>query len=228
MPMPSPSIPDTDLDRHGVGAGWRSGVKPTRRATAQGRQPSTTRTIVEWTLVLGGALIVAVLIRNYLFTTFWIPSPSMQPSLIGDPKPSGRHDRIVINRLSYKIHSVHRGDIVVFSTPKSEAAVTDSGKKIKDLVKRVIGLPGETVTLRDHDVYIDGKRLAEPYLPPGTQTVPICTLQSTFKIPPKSVLVLGDNRGDSSDGRCFGPIPERTILGRAFIRIWPITKITWL
>jgi len=189
---------------------------------------SPIRSLVEWVLVLGGALIVALLIRNFLFTTFWIPSPSMQPTLVGDVNAGGRHDRVVVNRLSYKLHAVRRGDIVVFTTPPSETPVTENGRPIKDLIKRVIGLPGETLTLKANHVYIDGRLLTEPYLAPGTDTVPICDKQTSFTIPKDSVLVLGDNRTNSEDGRCFGPIKKKTILGRAFIRIWPLSHITWL
>ncbi len=188
---------------------------------------------MEWVLILGGALLVAVLVRNYVLTTYWIPSPSMEPTLIGSPN-GGRHDRVIVNRLSYDFHAVHRGDIVVFSVPKTMGAVFENGKQIKVLIKRVIGLPGEDLEIRDHGVYIDGHRLAEPYLPPSIDRPSRCRwrsaphTQTSFRIPKGDVLVLGDNRGDSEDGRCFGPIPESSIVGRAFIRIWPLGDITWL
>jgi signal peptidase I len=187
--------------------------------------PSTVRNIVEWILVLGGALIIALLIRTFLFTTFWIPSASMEPTLIGQPD---RHDRIIVNRLSYKLHDVHRGDIIVFEKPPGETATTEDGRPIKDLIKRVIGLPGETVTLRGGHVFVDGRQLEESYLPDGTQTVPICGQRTEFKVPKDHVLVFGDNRTNSTDGRCFGPIDEDTIVGRAFFRFWPLTEIDWL
>ena len=103
--------------------------------------------------MLGGALVIALVIRTFLFTTFWIPSASMEPTLIGR---ADRHDRIIVNRLSYKLHDVHRGDIIVFEKPPGESATTEDGRPIKDLIKRVIGLPGETVTLRGGQVFVDG------------------------------------------------------------------------
>jgi signal peptidase I len=192
----------------------------------RGKAPSSTlRNIVEWVLVLGGALLIAIVIRTFLFTTFWIPSASMEPTLVGR---SDRHDRIIVNRLSYKLHDVHRGDIIVFEKPPGETATTEDGRPVKDLIKRVIGLPGETVTLRGGEVFVDGHELGESYLPDGTQTNPICGTQTEFNVPEDHVLVFGDNRGNSTDGRCFGPIDEDTIIGRAFFRFWPLTELDWL
>ena len=202
-------------------------------AAKAGQHRSSTRSIAEWILVIGGALIVALLIRNFVFTTFWIPSESMEPTLIGDASGSGRHDRVIVNRLSYKLHDVRRGDIVVFSTPPNEAPRTADGREIKDLIKRVIGLPGETITISGGRVHVNGKVLPEPYLPKETRTygIPraICPdTHTSFVISKGSVLVLGDNRAHSEDGRCFGTIRQSTIVGRAFVRIWPLNKMTWL
>src|SRR5204863_9102369 len=108
-------------------------------------------------LVLG-ALVIAVLITTSLFQAFYIPSASMEPTL-------QVHDRVLVNKLSYHLHSVHRGDIVVFKAPPEERTA-----KIKDLVKRVIGLPGDTLEARDGQVYINDRRLKEPYLPKGMRT----------------------------------------------------------
>jgi signal peptidase I len=198
---------------------------PPADAPPEKKHTSTLRNIVEWILVLGGALLIALLIRTFLFTTFWIPSASMEPTLVGQPN---RHDRIIVNRLSYKLHDVHRGDIIVFEKPPGETATTEDGRPVKDLIKRVIGLPGETVTLRRGHVFIDGKRLEESYLPKGTVTQPICGSVTEFKVPKDEVFVLGDNRGNSTDGRCFGPIDEDTIVGRAFFRFWPLSQLDWL
>jgi signal peptidase I len=133
-----------------------------------------------------------------------------------------------VNRLSYKLHDVHRGDIIVFEKPPGENATTEDGRPIKDLIKRVIGLPGETVTLRGGNVFVDGRQLDESYLPDGTETNPICGTRTEFKVPEGHVLVFGDNRTNSTDGRCFGPIDEDTIVGRAFFRFWPLNELDWL
>ena len=103
------------------------------------------------------ALVIALLIKTFLFQAFYIPSESMTPTL-------KIHDRVLVNKLSYKLHPVHRGDIVVFKAPPH----ADPG--IDDLVKRVVGLPGETVAGHGGHVYINGKQLPEKYLPDGVTT----------------------------------------------------------
>jgi signal peptidase I len=156
------------------------------------------------------ALVVAVVVRTFVFQTFYIPSGSMEPTLdIGD--------RILVDKLSYDFHPVHTGDIVVFKRPPHADVGPPS---IKDLVKRVIGLPGQTIWSHGGQVYIDGKILPEPWLPPGTVTRGI----RPQKIPPDHYFVMGDNRGDSLDSRYFGPIPGSLIVGRVVARIWPLSR----
>jgi signal peptidase I len=155
------------------------------------------------------ALGVAVAVRTWVLQTFYIPSGSMEPTLdIGD--------RILVDKLSYHLHAVHRGDIVVFRRPPG--VVGEGG--IKDLVKRVIGLPGETIASADGHVLIDGHVLSEPWLPPGTVTTGI----RPQRIPPGEYFVMGDNRTDSLDSRVFGPIPRSSIIGRAILRFWPLRR----
>jgi signal peptidase I len=165
--------------------------------------------------VLVVAIGVAVAIRTFVVQTFYIPSASMQPTLmIGD--------RILVDKLSYHLHDVHRGDIVVFGKPPN-----DISPGIKDLIKRVVGLPGETISTRTGEVYINGSELAEPWLPKGQVPVPggpSCVLQTTT-IPSGEYYVMGDNRGNSEDSRCFGPISGKLIVGRAFVRVWPLSRL---
>jgi signal peptidase I len=124
-------------------------------------------------------------------------------------------DRVLVNKLSYDAHDVNRGDVVVFHRPPNLVAAEGDPE---DLIKRVIGLPGETVTSRDGVVYIDDRRLTEPYLPEGTTTF---NLDAPITVPDGHVLVMGDNRGNSTDGRSFGPIPIDSVIGRAFVIMWP-------
>jgi signal peptidase I len=166
------------------------------------------RSTLEWVAVIAAALIIALVLRATVVQTFYIPSPSMEPTLLKD-------DRILVNKLSYKMHPVHRGDIVVFTTPPNV------DKSYKDLVKRVVGLPGETVQGKDGKVYINGQPLAEPYLPATTQTTDF----GPEVVPPNSYWVMGDNRTQSVDSRVFHAIKKSTIVGRAFIRIWPLNRI---
>lgn len=182
------------------------------------------RSAVEWVAVIAGAVVVALVVRTFLFTTFWIPSGSMEPTLMGQ----GRRDRVIVNRLSYKLHDVNRGDIIVFKVPAGEATLTIDDQKVEDLIKRVVGLPGETVSLRDGDVYIDGEKLDEPYLEEGVQTEDICGQGTEWVVPEDAVFVMGDNRPMSQDARCWAShsVPDSDIVGRAFIRIWPLTEVT--
>src|SRR5664279_6403302 len=115
------------------------------------------RWVIEWAVILMAVLLCTVLLRTYVIQSFYIPSPSMVPTLeVGD--------RIMVNKLSYDFHGVHRGDIVVFKRPPLEA------QNYADLVKRVVGLPGETISTVNGNVYINGKPLSVPWLPTGPQS----------------------------------------------------------
>jgi signal peptidase I len=180
---------------------------------AVGEASRTVRQVVEWAAVIVGALVIALLVKTFLLQAFYIPSSSMEPTLkIGD--------RVLVNKLSYHMHDIHQGDIVVFERPPgvSETAA------IKDLIKRVIALPGQTVEARSGTVYVNGKALAETYLPSGTTT----TNLPRQKVPAHHIWVMGDNRGNSRDSRFFGAIDEDLVVGRAFVRVWPIGHFGFL
>jgi signal peptidase I len=181
-------------------------VTPTGR-TKPNRSPQ--RNLVEWIAVVGGAFVIAVLVRALLLQAFYIPSPSMVPTL-------HVNDRVLVNKLSYDFHDVRRGDIIVFKSPQVVAE--------KDLIKRVIGLPGDTVETRDGEIVVNDEILKEPYLPRDVGTGPM----EKVTVPPGHYWVMGDNRGNSSDSRVFGPIPKSSIIGRAFIKVWPITAFGFL
>jgi signal peptidase I len=170
------------------------------------------RNLLEWVLIIGGAFLVAFVVKTFLIQAFFIPSGSMLPTLHED-------DRVLVNKLSYDLHDVNRGDLVVFERPEGEAA-----GQIKDLIKRVVGLPGERIEQRDGDVYIDGQLLEEPYLDDGTET----TNLQPQTVPEDHVFVMGDNRDDSMDSRVFSAIDQDLIVGRAFVRVWPIPDLSLL
>ncbi|MFZ4517601.1 MAG: signal peptidase I [Microthrixaceae bacterium] len=175
------------------------------------RSSSGTRNVVEWIVVVVGAVVVALLVKTFLVQAFRIPSESMDPTLqVGD--------RVLVNKLSYRLHDVNRGDVVVFTRP---ANLPEGPDQPDDLIKRVIGLPGDTVQAKDGKVYVNGRPLDEPYLPDGTTTQ---NLENPVKVPEGEVLVLGDNRSNSADGRVFGTISEDTIIGRAFVIVWPLSR----
>jgi signal peptidase I len=180
-----------------------------------------------WAWELGSvvvvAVVIAVLLRTFVIATYSIPSGSMEPTLqIGD--------RIVVDKLSYDLHGVDRGNIIVFSTPPNEDC---AGPPVADLVKRVVGLPGETISLSGGNVFINGKLLDQSWLPsseqgktyPGPSEAPYA-LHNSFRIPEGDVYVMGDNRMLSCDSRYWGPIKESTIVGKVDVRIWPLSHLT--
>ena len=196
--------------------------EPTDAADPKSGRPRkrTGRWLVETVAIILVALLVAVLLRTFVVQTYYIPSGSMEPTLqIGD--------RIVVDKLSYHLHGIGRGDIVVFARPPNEEC---GGAPVKDLVKRVIGLPGDTVSSVNGRVDINGRPLAEPWLPPGTATYPVNSdeaydLTHPYKVPAGYYYVMGDNRTESCDSRYWGPIPRSLIVGKVVMRIWPLSRI---
>jgi signal peptidase I len=185
------------------------------------KETPPTRWILELVGVLVAAVVVAVLLRTFIVATYSIPSGSMEPTLqIGD--------RIVVDKLAFHLHGVSTGDIIVFGTPHTEDC---AGPPVANLVKRVIGLPGQTVSLSRGHVLINGKLLAQPWLPPAvrTETYPgpsfqPYSLRHPFVVPQGDVYVMGDNRPESCDSRYWGPVPESTIVGKVDVRIWPLSR----
>jgi signal peptidase I len=187
-------------------------VLPGPAVSSKRRRSNGARQAIEWAVLVVGALVIALLIKTFLFQAFYIPSASMDPTL-------KVHDRVLVNKLSYHLHSVHRGDIIVFKAPPQERTA-----QIKDLVKRVVGLPGETIQSRDGQIYINDRLLKEPYLPKGTRSDDL----PRMVIPAGHYFMMGDNRGASSDSRVFGPITRSAIIGRAFVKMWPLSRLGFL
>jgi signal peptidase I len=190
------------------------------RGGGAGAPPLKSHWLREILVVVLVALAVALLLRVFVVQTFFIPSGSMEPTLqIGD--------RILVNKLSYHLHGVDRGDIVVFSRPPLENC---GGAQVNDLVKRVIGLPGESISLSHGHVLINGKVLHETWLPTSVQgvTVPGPTgtpysLTRPYLIPANHYFMMGDNRTESCDSRYWGPIAKSLIVGKVDVRVWPVT-----
>ena len=178
----------------------------------------------ETAVIAAIAIVVAVLLRVFVLQSYFIPSASMYPTLhVGD--------RIVVDKLSYSLHGVRRGDIVVFARPTDEDC---GGPRVADLVKRVIGLPGETISLSANGhVFVDNKELPEKWLPvsdqgvthPGPPGRPYDLLHA-YKIPANDYFVMGDNRQNSCDSRWWGPIRGSLIVGKVELRVWPLTRVT--
>lgn len=169
---------------------------------------SATRNALEWAVVLVGAVLVALVLRASLFQAFYIPSESMETTLLID-------DRVLVNKISYRLHDINRGDIVVFARPDDQAG------EIRDLIKRVVALPGESIEARDNSLFINGQRLEEPYLDPNVITVDF----GPEVVPEGQVFVMGDNRTESYDSRVFGAIDQDRVVGRAFVLFWPLNRL---
>ncbi len=212
-------------------------------ASTTGYRSSDLRTILEWLAVIVSALVVALIIKAFVLQAFWIPSESMETTV-------NRGDRILVNKLSYRLHDVRRGDLVVFEKLPGTPGDT------KDLIKRAIALPGETLEVRaDGRIWIwgpgetpdDALLLDEPYLDPQNSLFAVPSSSDALSTdiwdencvnqprnPGRCTLgddqyfMMGDNRNQSSDSRFFGPVPDENIIGRAFFRIWPLGDISTL
>jgi len=177
----------------------------------------------EWVTVLVVALVIAITVRSLILQQFYISGPSMEATMFQD-------NRVLVNKLSYRLHDIHRGDVVVFDR------VTVDGQVVQhdDLIKRVIALGGEKISITNCKVFIDGKLLPEPYLNDYdlAQTVveDRCRvpMMDEMIIPDDQLFVMGDNRPQSFDSRMFGPIEQNLVVGRAFVIIWPLSAAKFL
>ena len=162
---------------------------------------------------IGTLLVVGLasfLLRTFVIQTFWIPSASMVPTL-------SVYDRILVQKAFFSWHDVREGDIVVFTHPPRDDCPGPDG----DLVKRVVARPGQTIYSAGDRIYVDGRPLAEPYLPaPGPLGLPIASRQHPYRVPPGEFYLLGDNRSDSCDSRYWGPIQGSAIVGKAVLIFW--------
>jgi len=177
------------------------------------RRRSWRRTVAEYALIIAGAVVIALLVQAFAVKPFRIPTPSM-----ADTVHAG--DRVLVDRISYHFTDVKRGDVIVFT-----------GHGPIPLLKRVVGVPGDTVSLRDGRLYVNGRpapqgfvRRAggafEPTLP-GPDTQAPWSLAKPFVVPAGQYFVMGDNRTDSDDSRYWGTVLRTQILGKAFAVYWP-------
>ncbi len=221
--MSIPDEPDSgeSPDSEGSGSSGRdphesAGPDPDGSLTPRGRQPRIrramsrrTRAVLSWSWVLMAAVVLALLMRTFLVAAFFIPSESMEPELqIGD--------RLLVSKLSYRIGDPSPGDVVVFRTPDVMRE-----PETAELVKRVVAVGGQTVAATDGRLIIDGTPLDENYLPTDAYTRDF----GPVLVPDDYVFVMGDNRFASQDSRYFGPIHSDEIIGRAFARFWPPTRL---
>lgn len=181
------------------------------------------KAVREWVTVVGVALIIALLVRGFALQQFYISGPSMESTMF-------QNNRVLVNKISYRLHDIHRGDVVVFDR------VTTDGVAVQhdDLIKRVIGLAGDTISISKCVVSVNGKAIDEPYL--NDYDLAQTNLDDRCRIPEMAVttvesghlFVMGDNRPQSFDSRMFGTIDKKLVVGRAFVIIWPIGSFHWL
>jgi signal peptidase I len=169
------------------------------------------RGLLEMATMVLVALLVVGLVRTFAFQAFWIPSSSMVPTL-------GVNDRVLVQKAFFTWHDVHEGDIVVFTHPPLDQC---GGPQEGDLVKRVIALPGQTIYSSGNSIYVNGRLLAEPYLPHDDPLgPPIASSQHPYRVPPGEFYLLGDNRAISCDSRYWGPIKGSSIVGKVVLVWW--------
>jgi signal peptidase I len=178
--------------------------------TAPQRRRRWKRALAEMTITILVAVLLAGLVRTFAFQPFWIPSPSMAPTL-------SVYDRVLVQKAFFTWRDVHEGQIVVFSHPRLDHCGPQEG----DLVKRVIALPGQTIYSSGNSIYVNGRLLAEPYLPHSDPLgPPIASSQHPYRVPPGEFYMLGDNRSDSCDSRYWGPIKGSSMIGKVVLVWW--------
>jgi signal peptidase I len=223
-------------------------AEPPRRVDTPGRvdtppyhkedekRPGLLAVVRETVVLVALAVVLAVVFKTFLVAAFHIPSGSMEPTL-------GISDRVLVEKVSYRFGDVRNGDVVVFvhdeggfdpAGPSNPVARFFSGlgqaiglvpPSDRDFIKRVVGLPGDTIACKRGKLYRNGRLVNEPYLAPGT-TTDGCSTPTV--VGAGQLFVMGDNRGNSQDSRTFGVIDRSDVAGRAFVRIWPLNHVGWL
>jgi signal peptidase I len=202
-------------------------------SVARGKKESSRGSLVELVTIVAVALGLALGIQALLVKPFRIPSESMVPTLdIGQ--------RVLVDRVTYRYGEPERGDIVVFKPPagadnntcgtsgydeqRQACPAPTERRSDTNFIKRIVGLPGERLSVRGGRVYIDGRRQKEPWIRPDA-TCDICDLPQDITIPRDMYFMMGDNRGESADSREWGPVPKKWMIGQAFMTYWPPGKI---
>ena len=186
--------------------------------------PRGWRVAIDWLVTIVGAIAIVLAVKAWVVNPYRIPSSSMEPTLHcaqpNDGCEAGLSDRVLANRFIYHVRKPKRGDVVVFEVPPKAQQQCGAGGTF---VKRLIGLPGERVSLRNGVVYINGRRLAEPYIKPGRRD----TETSSWRVPRSGYFMMGDNRSQSCDSRRWGAVPRDALIGPVFATYWPPNRISF-
>lgn len=188
-----------------------------------GGLPGPLQAFVGWLVTIGIAVAVVLAARAEIASPYRIPSSSMEPTLhCARPAEgclSGTSDRILANRFIFRFRAPKRGEIVVFKTPpRTREACAESGT----FVKRIVGLPGETISEEDGVVFVNGRRLVEPYILPGERDVRTAAWPT---VPAGHYFMMGDNRRNSCDSRDWGTVPQDNLIGPVFLTYWPPKRL---
>jgi signal peptidase I len=189
------------------------------------RLPRPWRVAIDWVVTIVGAVAIVLAIKQWVVNPYRIPTSSMEPTLhcagAGVGCTARFSDRVLANRFIYHFVDPGRGDIVVFETPARARRDCDAGGTF---VKRIVGLPGEALEVRDGFVFVNGARLQEPYVPRDrrdpTKTNP------PYRIPEDQYFVMGDNRSQSCDSTVWGALPRKNLIGKVFAVYWPPRRIS--
>jgi signal peptidase I len=188
--------------------------------------PRPWRIAIDWIVTIVGAIAIVLAIKAWVVNPYRIPSSSMEPTLHcarpGQGCEAGLSDRVLANRFIYHFRDPRRGEIIVFNTPKTAQEMCGASGTF---VKRLVGLPGDTVTERTGgNVFINGKKLNEPYIKPDRRAHDSTT--GTWHVPKGEYFFMGDNRGESCDSRRWGSVPRKNLIGKVFATYWPPNRIS--
>ena len=212
-PVPAESAVDDDR---------RHSLNPITRATRN--LPRGWRLAIDWIVTIVGAIAIVLAIKAWVVNPYRIPSSSMEPTLHcarpGNGCQARFSDRVLANRFIYHFRKPHRGDIIVFKTPPQAVQRCGAGGTF---VKRLIGLPGETWEEKNGFIYINGKKLIEPYVKPDRRDT--ATSYPARRVPDGMYFMMGDNRTQSCDSREWGPVPRKNLIGEVFAVYWPPNRI---
>jgi signal peptidase I len=203
VPVPSDATDTTAAD-----------AVATRSARTAAKRRGAVRSIIDWVVVLAIATVIALVVRAYVVQTYYIPSPSMYPTLkVGD--------RILVLKAAYRFTSPATGDVIVFRAPSAEHSDCDS-PEVDDLVKRIVATPGQTIWSVSNVIYVNGHVLDQNW----SHVNPIGQAIRRQTIPPNDYFVMGDNHPESCDSRVWGYVPRANIIGKAVLIFWPISRIS--